>query len=917
MKNYNELKKKAEELVSKLTTDEKIRMLTTHQHEAERPGITEFYIGTEVARGYVGREPEKYSTVLPQPVGLAGTFDTELMWLLGGIAGRECRAYYNESKKGGLCVWGPTVDMERDPRWGRTEEAYGEDVCLAGEMTRAYTLGLAGDDDDYIMTLPTLKHFCADNNEATRINCNAFLPPRLKYEYYYAAFMNAIKYGGAKSVMACYNEINGIPGMLNPELQTVLKDDWGMLFAVTDGGDFSQNVTAHKYCDSHAEALAESLKAGCDIMTDTDELVHETAKKALDEGLISEEDIDRSVTNTICARMMLGMFDENCKFNSITKDIIDNPEARGINLRAAREQIVLLKNNGILPLKNKPGKIAVVGPLADENLRDWYTGYFRDPVSVLQGIKNEFHGSKIIHDTLWDRIIIKAPNGKYLSIHDDGIVYADASKRKADIFELQDWGENWCNFFSVKHNKYIRLDDDGKLKLHNRVIYDWFTRETFNIFYGYEKMTIEDFQFHKKMTADSSGNITFERSRTEMPETLFDIQAISYGEQRAEELAGKCDTVIYCVGNHPNQVAKECYDRKTLDLNIQQDMADVLFNANRDTVMVLISSYPYSIIHEDRILPAIIYTTHAGAELGTAVAETISGRNNPAGRLAMTWYTSENELPDIENYDIEKSGTTYMYFRGTPLYAFGHGLSYSQFTYSRLRAAHNENGTALEVTVTNTGDTDSDEVVQFYYTVKDSAVSRPIKKLCAFERVRIPAGQSKKVIVEVPGHNFEVFDTHSGKMMTESGTYVFYAGGSSDDIRLSEEIHIEEDSISKRGDRFEAQMFDSYSDIKIFWERHLHRQYIKATGWIGKAIYKGIDFTEKKAILITGGCITGKGSITAVIGNHKIKADIAPSDSYADISEYRITLPEDISDEDTLTVEISENAFAYDIALVK
>ena len=124
------------------------------------------------------------------------------MWLLGGIAGRECRAYYNESKKGGLCVWGPTVDMERDPRWGRTEEAYGEDVCLAGEMTRAYTLGLAGDDDDYIMTLPTLKHFCADNNEATRTNCNAFLPPRLKYEYYYAAFMNAIKYGGAKSVMA-------------------------------------------------------------------------------------------------------------------------------------------------------------------------------------------------------------------------------------------------------------------------------------------------------------------------------------------------------------------------------------------------------------------------------------------------------------------------------------------------------------------------------------------------------------------------------------------------------------------------------------------------------------------------------------------------------------------------------------------
>ena len=236
-----ECREKAEKLVAKMTPDEKLGLLSTHHNPIERLGMGEFWIGTEVARGFVGRDPEKYSTVFPQPIGLAATFDRELLLELGKIAGKEARAYYNRDKKGGLMLWGPTVDMERDPRWGRTEEAYGEDVCLAGELTAAYTLGMAGiSDDGYYMTVPTLKHFCADNNEEDRVKCDAYLPLRLKYEYYYAAFENAIRKGGARSIMTAYNEINGVPAICNPDLQHILKEKWGLWFTVTDGADFVQ-----------------------------------------------------------------------------------------------------------------------------------------------------------------------------------------------------------------------------------------------------------------------------------------------------------------------------------------------------------------------------------------------------------------------------------------------------------------------------------------------------------------------------------------------------------------------------------------------------------------------------------------------------------------------------------------------------
>ncbi len=910
---HNEFVERTNKMVSALTLDEKLKLLTTHHNAVERLGISEFYIGSEVARGYVGRSEDVVSTVFPQPVGLASTFDKGLMHKLGEIAAEEARAYYNKDKKGGLALWGPTVDMVRDPRWGRCEEAYGEDVCLAGEMTAAYTLGMAGDDDTYMKTIPTLKHFCANNNEADRGTSNSYLPLRLKHEYYYAAFMNAVKYGGARSLMAAYNDINGIPAICNPELKTVVKDKWGLWFVVSDGGDFVQTVLHHKFCSEHSEAFALSLKAGCDTMTDEEAAVQAAARKALADGLITEKDIDNSLFNTLYARHCLGHFDENCPYNSISMDSVDNDNFKRINRRAAMEQVVLLKNNGMLPIKNKPSKIAAVGALADENLMDWYTGYSSGDIPVKQGLADEFKDSEIVYDSLWDYVSIKAANGKYLSAKENGDVVADAdSVTEAELFELQDWGEGWKNLFSVKYKRYVRFSD-GSLKLHNRRIYDWFTRETFFIKEYSGKYLIEEYLHTERLSCGEDGSIASVKTKAVKDGNLFEIEVRESGRSRAEKIAAECDLVVYCTGNYPVQSAKECYDRTTLEMNVQKGMAEYLYEKNGNTVMVIVSSYPYAVNSENEKLPAIIYTSHAGAYLGTAVAETLSGKNNPAARLPLTWYKSAEDLPDIMNYDIETAGTTYMYFGGTPLYHFGYGLSYSEFAYSGLSLKQSSDGIIVSVNVKNTSDTDGDEVVQIYFTVKNSAVTRPKKKLCGFERVHLKAGEENSVEIAIPRHILQIYDVRSGEMLTERGTYTFYAAKSSADIQLEGEIEIDGGSLSGRNGKFSADSFDSAEGVIIAYSGKLGKHSIKSTGWSASASYGGVDLNGKTTLEIWAQSMIKKEKITLDAGDKKIQLEVNVNDSMDDFTMYTADITGATGNE--VAVSFPENVSILDIGV--
>ncbi len=908
--------KRARELAAKLTDEEKLGMITTHQLPAERVGIGEFYIGTEVARGYVGRSEDKPSTVFPQPVGLAATFDCELMYSLGRIAGEEARAYYNEEKRGGLALWGPTVDMVRDPRWGRTEEAYGEDVMLAGELTAAYTLGMAGENSEgFYKTVPTLKHFCANNNERDRGSFDAYLPPRLKYEYYYAAFENAIRYGGARSVMAAYNEINGLPAIMDTELETLLKAEWGLWFVVSDGGDFSQNVTAHHYCDTYSEAYELSLKAGCDIMTDVEPLVKKAAQKALADGRITMADIDKTVVNTLYARLRLGQFDKT-EFDDIGREVIDCPAHREVNARAALEQMVLLKNDGLLPLKSGYGKIAVVGAMADESLMDWYTGYSTYRNSVLDGMRGRF--GEVVHDSLWDIVSLKAPNGRYLCAHEDGSVRADSeTPEDGALFELQDWGENWCVLFSVKYKRYVRLFDDNTIRLHRRTIYDWFTRETFNLREYCGRTIIEEFLDHRRLTSDDNGMLTVSEKRAVSEDMLWEIVTVSSGKDRAVKLARECDTVICCTGNYPVMTAKECYDRSTLALNVQAGMTQTLAAVNPRTVLMLVSSYPYAVCEESECAAAVLWSSHAGAELGRAAAAVISGDHSPAGRLPLTWYRSELDLPDIGCYDIASTGSTYMYFDGEPLYPFGHGLSYAKFAYGTPTLTQYEDGSLeLSVEIENLSDIAADEVVQVYFRMDKSALSRPIKKLCGFERKHFEACEKAVVRINIPRHILRVYDVRAEKMIVEGGVYRFMVGASSADIRAEVTAEVGGESLSARGNSFPAESFDAAKGIRLTYSQKLRRCFVRCTAWSGELTYGGLE-TESPvtAVEVKGLSMNGVGSVSIKLGGSEAECELYPADSEDDFSVCRALFPEPVR-ADTLTVKIGSGCNISHITVI-
>ncbi|MFN3699514.1 MAG: glycoside hydrolase family 3 N-terminal domain-containing protein, partial [Dictyoglomus sp.] len=410
---------RVKELISQLTLEEKIKLLPTRQTGIERLKISDFHIGGEAAHGvaWLGK-----ATVFPQPIGLSSSFDRDLMRKIGEVVALEARAYYYmRGKIGGLMLWAPTVDMERDPRWGRTEEGYGEDPFLAGEMASAYIQGLQGDDPIYLKTAMTPKHFFANNNEKDRDKFSANIDPRNMYEYYLEVFRRVIIKGKATCLMTAYNAVNGIPCIINPIVREVIKEKFGLSgCVVTDAADFRQTVTSHYTFENHYETLAYALKAGIDAFTDDPELVIESAWQALEKGLITERDIDEAIANSLKVRFRLGEFDEEIskKFYVSPGKICDKEHSK-LAYEAALKSTVLLKNeNKFLPInKENINKIAVIGPLANKNYNDWYSGTYPYKVSILQGIVNKLYPKEIFYHDSYDLVAIKSvKNNKYLRV---------------------------------------------------------------------------------------------------------------------------------------------------------------------------------------------------------------------------------------------------------------------------------------------------------------------------------------------------------------------------------------------------------------------------------------------------------------------------------------------------------------------
>ena len=854
---------RAKDLLSRLTREEKVGMITSQLDDIPRLGIKKTHIGTEIARGVVNRDQKRETTILPQPWGMAAMFDDALMEQLGDMAGDETRITHDmEERPSSLELFGPTIDMERDPRWGRNEEAYGEDPCLTGKMSAAYCRGLTGKDEKYLKTAPLLKHFYANNYENERQTTNANITPRLKHEYYLKAFEPAVREGRAPGLMTAYNCINGVEGVNNPDVSEICKKEWGMTFAVSDGGDFGQNVAAHRTYENHAQSMGDILGVGADMMLDSRSMVDPAVREALEKGYLTEENLDKAVYSTLLLRFKLGDFDEDHPYAHIDPAKLASPAHKALAVKAAKESVILLENRGMLPLTDD-GKctVAVVGPLANENYTCWYCGYAPNQTPVVKGFREKLGEDRVLFDEGFDRVRVRSEKtGKYLRIAENGAVYADADENTADLFERADWDFGAWTLRSVRTGKYLTEDKnffdetpqdenavtiDPGMNCTADVVFGWFVKE---LLYAKEEdgvLYLDTWQ-HRAVAVNDENKLVAKAGSGDCPCRQFTLEVVSSGAERVAELAQRADHVIVCAGNQPLINAREEYDRPDIRLpKAQTALLNAAAAANESTLLYLVTGYPFAINKEKDTAKAVLCSTHLGPCLGHVVAATVFGENNPAGRTPTTWYRSVRDLPALDDYDIAKNHVTYLYFRGKPLYAFGYGLSYTTFAYSNLTVKQENDEVIATVNVQNTGALDGDEVVQLYMSLPGSLRVRPIHALKAFKRVHIQAGETVTVTLNFKIDDLAVWCNGRKIYTVESGVYKMEVGAASDDIRLTADVEMAGEAFPDRPGFFKQEAIDAddYSGVTFLTDKRDGETYVEAKDFRSFLVYKNMDLT--------------------------------------------------------------------------
>jgi beta-glucosidase len=848
---------RVDDLVGRLTLDEKISMLHQYQPAVPRLGIKLFKAGTEALHGVAwSNDIDDNSNVVPadgttfaQPVGLASTWDTGLIRQVGGAVGDEARGFNAENPRVfGLNLWAPVVNPLRDPRWGRNEEGYSEDPLLTGAISTAYGKGLEGNDPARLKTAPTLKHYLAYNNEAGRDVTSSTVPQRVLNEYDRQAFAPAIKAGAATGVMASYDLVNGRPATVDPDLGTLVRG-WSdyPLFNVSDAGAPYNLTGSEHYFSSQAEADAAVIKAGINSFTidNADGAPLAAAiHQALDQGLLTVHDIDVAVGQALSIRFRLGEFDPSGgPYASITPAVINSPAHQQLARQTADEAMVLLKNQGgALPLK-PGGTVAVVGPLADTVYSDWYAGTLPYRVTALDGIRAKA-GSVTTSDGA-DRIALQdVATGRYVSAADPDAVKATAETPDAAAeFDAVDWGQNVSTLKNVGNGKYLGYNW-GPFVTHDDQPNGWYVQQQFKLepqpdgtvvvhYAGYETQETW-FGGNTYVTVGPDGGLTLGASDAAHA-AHFRKQVISSAVDQAVAAARKADTAVVVVGSNPFINGREAHDRTSLALGAGQEaLVRAVRQANPHTIVVLQTSYPDTITWEQQHVPGIVWTTHAGAETGHAIADVLYGDYNPAGRLTQTWPASADQLPpDLNDYDIISSGQTYLYSKQKPLYPFGFGLSYSSFRYGTPVVA----GGQVRVAVTNTGKRAGDEVVQLYTHQRTSRDTVAVKQLRGFQRVRLDAGQTRTVSLPLSSADLAHWDVTRGRWVTETSTYDVMVGASSSDIRARTAVAVRGETIPARdlGHATRAEAFDAYAGTTLLPETALSGTVVGSTAagqWI-------------------------------------------------------------------------------------
>ncbi len=810
---------RAEALVSQMTLEEKGQQMVNRANAVPRLGVPAYNWWSEALHGAVIRSR---ATVFPEPVGLAATFDPALVHEMGTAISTEARVEYNMELRNhqyaGLDFWSPNINIFRDPRWGRGQETYGEDPFLTSQFGVAFVTGLQGDDPHYIKVVATPKHYVVHSGpEPTRHEMDVKVSRHDEEDTYLPAFRAAIVDAHAESAMCAYNRINGQPACASDFLLTdTLRGAWGFKgYMTSDCGAIRDIYSGHHFTDSLAAAAAVSLKHGVDTdCADFGEGPVAGAKAysdAVTEGLVPQAVMDESLKRLFTARILLGMFDPPAMvpWSKLPDSDLDSEAHRALALRAARESMVLLKNNGLLPLKKTVKRIAVVGPLADQVpvLLGNYNNQPSRAVTALDGIKAAFPGAQITYvpGTNFLRQLEAVPasalktadgqpgvKAEYFASPDlSGTPSMTKTYPQLDFaFRGRGAAPDAPGAQSARFSGTLTPNESGtwevglatpntKLWLDDKLVVDNTIAQDTQRGPKTVEMALQRGHAYALRVEQTPSRGT--------PVRLVWRPVAADPQADAVAAARNADVVIAVVGITSQLEGEEMNvnlpgfkggDRTNLDMPKEEaDLLKAVKTTGKPMAVVLMNGSALAVNWAAANADAILDAWYPGEEGGTAIGQTLSGDNNPAGRLPVTFYKSVNDLPPFEDYNM--ANRTYRYFKGKPLYPFGHGLSYTRFAYSGLKLSTAKlaagGNLGVDVAVKNTGRLAGDEVAQLYLSFP-TAPGMPVRALRGFQRVSLKPGESRTLHFDLSPRDLSSV-TAAGARIVAPGAYRLSVGG--------------------------------------------------------------------------------------------------------------------------------------------
>jgi beta-glucosidase len=822
------------DLIGRMTLEEKVSQMRDHAPAIQRLGVPKYDWWNE---GLHGVAFAGYATNFPQVIGMAATWDTNLVHRMGETISTEARAKYNQAMLEdhhemffGLTFWAPNINIFRDPRWGRGQETYGEDPFLTGRMGVAFVTGLQGDDPKYLKLVSTPKHYAVHSGpEPLRHQFNVDVSPHDLEDTYLPAFRAAVTEAHAQSVMCAYNAIDGAPACANTMLlRDHLRDAWHFDgYVVSDCAAVADVNTGHHFAPDMAHAAAAAVKAGTDLECGFGKgQAYPALVDAVHQNLITEAEIDTALRRLFTARFRLGMFDPPSSYAYGRIPVTENnsQQHRQISLQAARESMVLLKNeNKTLPLKSGIGNIAVIGPTAElvQSLQGNYNGPPPSPVYPLNGIEKRFSSSHISYAQGSSLVEGLAMPVEHSALHPAS---GSGNGLTGEYFNSRDFSGqpvlkrtdrtinfNWDKVvpvpglqrdnYSVRWTGTFTPPAPGNYKLGVRV----------NYCYACENAEVFRLYLDEKVIVESRARGTGERGAViEEPVHFADAKShpirleylhgtgsagidltwdapAAVLRDEAVQAAKQADVIIAFTGLSPSLEGEEMPvklagfsggDRTAIDLPaVQEELLKAVAATGKPLVVVLQNGSALAINWAQDHANAILEAWYPGEEGGTAIAETLAGDNNPAGRLPLTFYSSLSQVPSFSDYAMK--GRTYRYFSGKPLYSFGFGLSYTNFVYSNIKLTSSSikagDPVTIEGEVKNAGSADGDEVVELYLS-QPQASGTPIRVLAGFTRVHLGAGQSTHVGLTIDPRSIAQVDS-KGTRVILPGDYPVSLGG--------------------------------------------------------------------------------------------------------------------------------------------